>query len=336
MSWNFERTIKRIKYLSETVPLFNEINLDRYDYDIAIINGEGTMIMTTPERIDTLMYLLFVYWAKKRGKTVYFVNAMYSDCPKSGRNAHTLSITDKVLRDCDLVSARDPLSYRYLQQNMTLQNCRYIPDALFTWYKYVTSGKVDNSRWFAYFGFETDRNLRGQDLSEGYICISGSSRSAWDQKTAKSAYTDLVKAVKSATTKPILLLQVCSGDNFLQDVARDTDTLFIPMNTAIILGLNILAHAEVYISGRYHPSIMASLGGTYCIFLGANSHKNIGLQEMLEYAAPSEFGAFPSQEDIREICRILADYLGKDNEFVREKIRSTAQRLAEEAQNLLQ
>ena len=73
VSWNFERTIKRIKYLSETVPLFNEINLDSYDYDIAVINGEGTMIMTTPERIDTLMYLLFVYWAKKRGKTVYFI-----------------------------------------------------------------------------------------------------------------------------------------------------------------------------------------------------------------------------------------------------------------------
>ncbi len=80
---------------------------------------------------------------------------------------------------------------------------------------------------------------------------------------------------------------------------------------------------------------MASLGGTYCIFLGANSHKNIGLQEMLEYENITEYGACPDSEDISRICRKLVDYLNGDNKQVRAKIKIVAEKLASEAQELL-
>ncbi|HAP21234.1 MAG TPA: hypothetical protein DCR27_08140, partial [Lachnospiraceae bacterium] len=113
-----------------------------------------------------------------------------------------------------------------------------------------------------------------------------------------------------------------------------TDTLFIPVQIPIIVGLNLLAHAGLYISGRYHPSIMASLGGTPCIFLGANSHKNMGLQEMLEYKVCKEYHSCPTHEDIKEICSKAAKLIG--HQEIRKNIEASAVERAEESIKIME
>ena len=52
----------------------------------------------------------------------------------------------------------------------------------------------------------------------------------------------------------------------------------------ILLGATVLANSKLFVSGRYHPSIMASLGGTPCIFLGSNSHKNTVVSKLSQEA----------------------------------------------------
>lgn len=335
LSEDFDKSIELIKEYALINKAYQEINLDAYKYDAIVINGEGSMIMTSPCRRDTLYYLLFAYWAKKRGKKVFFVNAMFSDCPKTGRNEDTIQLINNILSKCDIVAIRDPVSYRYFKEVIGLKDCIYIPDALFSWVKYYQENTIRNIRNILPFGYESDRELACADMSShGYICISGSSAAAWNQADAVKSYSKLVRALKENTHDEIYLVQVCGGDAFLEKVAKMTDTIFVPVHISIISGLNLLAHAKLYISGRYHPSIMASLGGAPCIFLGSNSHKNIGLQEMLGYDSPKEYHACPTREDILSICReasvLLNDY------DIRKKIKESATKRAEETYKILE
>lgn len=335
LSEDFDRSIELIKKYACVNKAYAEINLDAYEYDAIVINGEGTMIMSSPCRRDTLYYLLFVYWASKRGKKVFFMNTIFSDCSKTGRNENTLSLIKKILPACNSITVRDPLSYRYVKDVLCLQDCEYVPDALFTWTKYYQNENIiKNIRDILPFGYESDRELSGVDISaNNYICISGSSSAAWNPTEAVKTYAELVRALKQKTRLPIFLVQACSGDSFLDKVARMTDTILIPAQVPIVLGLNLLAHAKIYISGRYHPSIMASLGGTPCVFLGANSHKNIGLQEMLEYDIPKEYHACPTAEDIEGICRDAVNLL--DDTGIRKKIMEVCAQRADEAGRIL-
>ena len=70
---DFDRSIELIQKYARSNRIYREINLDAYRYDAVVINGEGTMIMSSPCRRDSLYYLLFIYWAKKRKKKVFFV-----------------------------------------------------------------------------------------------------------------------------------------------------------------------------------------------------------------------------------------------------------------------
>jgi polysaccharide pyruvyl transferase WcaK-like protein len=92
----------------------------------------------------------------------------------------------------------------------------------------------------------------------------------------------------------------------------------------------VLAHARLFISGRYHPSIFASLGGTPCIFLASHAHKMGSLPRLLEYDLTREFDAFPSDSEIAEIVATAQKYLER-GEALRASIRQVAKRRCDEA-----
>jgi polysaccharide pyruvyl transferase WcaK-like protein len=131
----------------------------------------------------------------------------------------------------------------------------------------------------------------------------------------------------------VYLQPTCVGDSFLDDVAKETDTPILPLNMAILTGAIVLANAELMISGRFHPSILASLGGTPCIFLGSNSHKTKSLQAMLDYEKPKEYSAIPNQHDIESIL-LDAKYILANKKKIREKICNTVRLRAAEANEL--
>ncbi len=330
LTWDFEKSIRNIKQHSSVDKRYRELDLDRYDFDAIVINGEGTMIMTTPPRIDTMYYLLFCYWARKKGKHVFFVNAMYSDCPVTGRNLTTLQLTNEILSQCDFVSARDPFSYRYVTENMKSIKLEYIPDALFTWYsKRAPEEMLWRVRELMPFGMESDGNLREGCLrSRRYLLISGGSLAARTKAEATESYTMLVNQLKKVTDLEIVLLEACGGDSFLYDVAKKTHTILISAHLPIFMLLNLLSHAAIFLSGRFHPSIMASLGNVPCVFFEPNSHKNLGLQEMLGYRPIMQFHACPTQEDIAKICNIVSR-ICSGQVLVRMDIQSLAQKASE-------
>lgn len=95
----------------------------------------------------------------------------------------------------------------------------------------------------------------------------------------------------------------------------------------------ILANARAFVSGRYHPAILASLGGTPCVFMASNSHKTKSLQELLKYENVVEYPVLPSDEEIMSIVQDTSIVIQGGDE-TRDKIRNRAKELCDNAQTI--
>lgn len=293
--------------------------------DAILVNGEGGYIFSTPGRRDHLFFNFIVKYAQTLGKKTYVVNGMISDCPASGRNEVTFEETINIFESCDGVSVRDPHSKRILDKRCSSLNVQYVPDALFSWAKdspsflEIANGMLSNHRPF---GFESFRSSPDLNLAETFIALGGSSSAAWDQDLAFSTYDILIQELLKIDTK-LLLVVTCPGDRFLYGLAEKYQLPVVPLNVSVKLGAGILGRAAVFISGRYHPSILASLSGTPCVFLGSNSHKTKSLQEVLGYDNICEYDACPNVEQAYEIrARVLSELYKSRRSVIRESVLS--------------
>ena len=285
--------------------------------DLIVINGEGSMIFTRSARRDLLFQLMIIDLATRYfGKPVFYVNAMVSDCPIHGRNEETLRTAMNSLAKCSGVSVRDFRSLELVRSVASDVNCTFIPDALFSWYNYFSDNKtlLPSNGDFVIPYPEEEKYFGKFNFSDPYICVGGSSLAACDLKNAVPYYANLVKRTKDLGLN-VYLVQTCTGDTFLHKVADLTDTPIVPVQVPILMGGAILANARLFISGRYHPSIFASLGGTPCIFLGSNSHKTLSLQQVLEYDDLKEFPAIPENDACEEIFDMAKDILCNRNQL---------------------
>ena len=131
------------------------------------------------------------------------------------------------------------------------------------------------------------------------------------------------------------LVEVCEGDYFLREVGKRTKTDIISIDTPILAAGKILADASLYISGRYHPAILASMGGTPCVFMSSNSHKTKSLQELLEYDIVHEYYVLPSDKEIEQMIERAKFLVGEGNE-VRKKIQTRSKELSDSAKKMIE
>ena len=121
----------------------------------------------------------------------------------------------------------------------------------------------------------------------------------------------------------VILTENDGPDAFLRDVARATGVGLVPVGTPIYLAAAILACASLFVSGRYHPAIMAMLGGTPCVFLDTTAHKMDSLQELIGVERRATFPAMPGPVDIDAIVECANDHLRAGTQL-RQRIRSAA------------
>lgn len=304
--------------------IYKDIDLMIRNADGIVLNGEGSFIFSTPARYDTLFYLLLLKIAQSYGKKTYCLNSMFSDSPLSKRNNAILQESINILSQCTLVTARDPLSFEYYKKYIS-HRIEYTPDALFTWKKYSDYKKIILKYPLALIPFpEFDKLWKDFSFDKPYICLSGSSYIKNPQE-AIPIYSQLANKLKERWH--LIIVATCSGDFYLEQVAQHTNVPFIPVNTNILAGMSILANAQVFVSGRWHPSIMASNFGTPCVFLGSNSHKTMALQAMLNYTKKEEYHALPNENEIQQIVENVNTLIIKGNE-VRNNIEKQCDKLA--------
>ncbi len=142
-------------------------------------------------------------------------------------------------------------------------------------------------------------------------------------------YSRLVDAIGQLGYR-VYLTENDFPDSFLQQVAKEKGVGIVPADAPILMCGAVLAHARLFISGRYHPSILASLGGTPCIFLESHAHKMGSLARVLEYESLQQFDAFPDDSEIAEIVSAARRYLDQ-GEALRTRIRQVAKMRCDEA-----
>jgi len=288
--------------------------------DAVLVNGEGDLIFGTPARGRLLFILTLCNIALERGKKLFYLNAMASAAPEQQVNQDTARLADSVLSRAAAFSLRDPVSQAFAAEHLPAASPRaaMYPDALFTWHHHA-AGAAERPYEAATLApyFERASFKMPAALEQPYILVGGSSRSTNDRGRAIETYTALVNSL-AKLGMPVALLPGCTGDFFLRQVAENTGATYLPIKAPILMQTAILAHARLYISGRWHPSIMAGLGGTPCVFMGSNSHKILALQHMLGYPNPHEFSPWPDAAQREEMIAQAQNLLSQGTDLRRD------------------
>jgi len=289
--------------------------------DLLVLDGDGDIIFSTPPRRQTLFLLAMIELGVRLGKPVFLVNSMISDCPLTGRNMATLATARRLLAQCRAVSLRDPESVEYVRKEMPETTPSYIPDSLFAWAPYFEnlSSHPPLNGDFLLPHPEKSEYWGKLDFSQPYICIGGGALASGQHERAVQCYGRLVDSIKQLGYR-VCLTENDTPDSFLHKVAIEQDVGIVPANAPILMCGAVLAHARLFISGRYHPSIFASLGGTPCVFLGSHAHKMSSLSRVLDYDRAQEFNPFPDDNDIAQIVSTARTYLDL-GETLRARIR---------------
>jgi hypothetical protein len=268
--------------------------------DVVIVDGDGDLIFRNPASRIPLFNLAVIELAVQMGKQVHYINSIFADCPESGRNEEFFQNTKRVLAKCSSVVLRDHASIALAHSSATELTIKYAPDSLFLWFdrlKEAPKNLPANGDYIIPFPDEKLENFGQFRFDCPYLCLTGSSNAAVNQGEAVEAYTALARALRDRFQMKIYLTPSCSGDRFLFEVGKRTSLPVIPTQVAIMTAAAILGNAQAFITGRYHPAIMASLCGTPSVFLGADSHKTLSLQELLEYERPQVFSSRPNSSE---------------------------------------
>jgi polysaccharide pyruvyl transferase WcaK-like protein len=302
--------------------------------DLLVLDGDGDIIFSTPPRRQTLFLLAMIELGIRLRKPVFLVNSMISDCPLTGRNKTTLAAAARLISQCRAVALRDPDSLEYVQKEMPEAKVSLIPDSLFAWFSLYESSSSHPplNGDFLLSHPERDEYWGKLDFSEPYICIGGGALGGSQPDKAVRCYARLVDAVSQLGYR-VYLTENDSPDSFLQRVAREKNLGLVSVDAPILMCGAVLAHARLFISGRYHPSIFASLGGAPCIFLASHAHKMGSLSRVLEYDLHRQFNAFPDDTEIAEIVTIARRYL-QQGDPLRARIRRVAKLRSDEATEL--
>jgi len=302
--------------------------------DLLVLDGDGDIIFSTPPRRQTLFLLAMIELGIRLKKPVFLVNSMISDCPLTGRNKTTLAAAKRLITQCRAVALRDPESLEYVQKEMPEANVKLIPDSLFAWFSLYAndSSHPPLNGDFLLTHPEKDEYWGKLDFSQPYICIGGGALVGSQPDRSVRCYARLVDAIRQLGFR-VYLTENDLSDSFLQRIAGEKNVGIVPVDAPILMCGAVLAHARLFISGRYHPSIFASLGGTPCIFLASHAHKMASLSRVLEYDVHRYFNAFPEDSEIARIVSTARGYLDQ-GEALRARIRRVAKLRCDEATQL--
>ena len=279
--------------------------------DAVVVNGEGSMIFTTPSRLEQRFHLAVMQLAHEADVPFAYVNALVADPANGPRNAATVAATRRLLPQARLVTTRDPWSQAFLREVAPEVASVYVPDSVFAWKGRVGRGRdlLARPEYLTPFHERPDR-LGTWDFQRPYVCVGGSSEAAKDPKRAAASYRRLLQALPELGY-PVVVTVSSTGDAFLEELAHELDLPLVPADTNVMVATEILAHAELVVTGRYHPAILAGLGGVPGVLLGADSHKTASVQQMLGYPDIHVFAEQPTAADVSAILqrarRVLAE-----------------------------
>ena len=299
--------------------------------DVLVLNGEGSFIFQSPPRPDMLNMLVLFYACIELRKPFFLLNAMFTVYAQG--SPYEQPLNENIFKQCisilehsTLVSVRDMVSLDFIKRTGANINVVFCPDALFSWFDFYfkESSRLDllmmNYKYCSSFNGIYDNAI---DFNKKYILMGGNSHAAHYPDKAEKCFSELasrLKEIAEAHDMQFFLMECCGGDKILRQVSINLGIPLIPIETNLRLAGYILGKAECFVSGRYHPAILASLGGTPCVFMGSNSHKTSSLQQVLGIPLEKQvtFNALPDSNEIELIVNETMGSLKKSrSEIIR-------------------
>lgn len=277
--------------------------------DIVLINAEGSIVKGTDEdgiyRIGGLYCLFMAYWAIKLHKPCYMINHTVDP-----QNRDIFIMIQNIYPHLSGIIVREPKSKEVLER-LGITNVQYYPDALFTY--------TPQANWKP-----NDYVLNEIDFSKPYICLGDSSglnasgiQIKWD---VVKVYTELIAKLKEVCPQ-IVFIDGFSGKN--EDILKVIRKNHLPSISLLHADYEnlyyVLGHSKLFISGRWHSSILSLLAGTPILLWGSDSHKTEALYEMMDY--PYRFFDINSLPiNIDDLILEAKKILNSDNQQYIEKV----------------
>jgi hypothetical protein len=294
--------------------------------DLVVINGEGDLILSPYRRKMAFLATLMHLCALRRVPYAY-VNSMVSKSADGGASDRVIADAGEVLADASLFSVRDGMSAE-LSAELGLPIPHVVPDALFAW---RPPPLVDAGLVSALAASWPNEGQRVELEDRRYVCLGGSSWYSKQHPPPIDSYIHMVEAVRREGLVPVVV-ECDPVDRFLLDVSAATGAFYVPWNAHIIVHAEILGRAGAFISGRYHPTILAARGGTPSVPFGSNSHKMSSLMDLLDQhvtGRSADVTRKDADEMVTEACSIAGD------DRVIEANQATVARLRGEAETLV-
>lgn len=243
--------------------------------EVVIVNSEGNIVNGIDKhgryRHGGRYVLFFEYLTKVIfNKPCYVIN--HTVDPK---NRDIKKIISEIYPLLDSVCLREKKSIRLLNE-WGIQNAKYVPDALWS------------------HDFETDEevkcpvSLKGFDFSKPYICIGDSSGILNRYSTVKwnvvETYTSLITQLRKVCPNIIFVDGFNGTNKAINKVIKKNKLKSVTLSDCNYHELfYVLRSAKVFISGRWHASIISLMAKTPIVLWGADSHKTEALYDEIGY-----------------------------------------------------
>lgn len=243
--------------------------------DIVYINGEGNIVNGTDQYGKYRMrarYLLFLAWVAKvkYGKTVIIVNHTVDP-----NNDNVFEIISNLYPRLDKVLVRERLSLPVLESH-GVHNAQFVPDALFAYCPKTEEWKPSA---------ELSRQI---DFSKPYICLGDSSgiRNGYGKVrwNVYEVYKQIIDELRK-NVRQIVFVDGFSGTHpVINQLIRQEGLGYVNLYNCSYHDLyQVFKRASLFVSGRWHSSILCTLANTPILLWGADSHKTRSLYELLDY-----------------------------------------------------
>ncbi|MFC7024898.1 polysaccharide pyruvyl transferase family protein [Promicromonospora thailandica] len=254
--------------------------------DELVVNGEGDFILT--ERLTLVRTMAMMRAAKLLGKPVHLLNSILSYAPV--RPEHEKLVIDEVgetLSMCDSIRYRDPSSLELHRELYPQLQADWTPDALFAWAGATRTSLIDR----AAFSPETEGlSITVQRLlhsDQPYVVLSGTSIYDVDPDEFRATALALRSRLKKDGVETVFAASDGPDEKYIKAL-KGSGTLVVQPKVPLTAAARLLWNASAMVSGRYHPSILATLGGTPFVLMHSNSHKTRSLYDVVASGTASD------------------------------------------------
>jgi len=283
--------------------------------DIVLVNGEGTIVNGTDKDGKYSVGGLYTFYLSWLAKVKYNKPTCLVNHTVDPANNDAYEIIENLYPKLDYVCVREPLSLIKLKEH-GITNASFVPDSLFSY--------VPVKDWKP-----TAELLKQIDFSKPYILV-GDSAGIWKNPYLPVVKWDVVEVFSDLITQlQKVVPQVVFVDGFngwskdINKVIKKFDLGYVNLKNCTYHDLfYVLKGAEIFISGRWHNSILSAVANTPILLWGSDSHKTRALYTILEY--PYQFFAINSfpihTEDMAACAKKIIEEKDAVKKSLKEKV----------------